>query len=104
MEGYVLVTIKGQVAEVRDIFSCGSREADYDLLVGLVGHCRDLGLQRVSMVALEGNPAFDAATRLGFVSRPGFSTMFCYTTDDSPILQKLHRSEDWYVTVGDRDV
>lgn len=104
LSGYLVFTIQGATADLKDIFALDDDTAQRDLIAAAIRWAREAGLENLSIAVLEGHPAIATLERFGFVQRPDNSQMVAYASPHSDLSLALHRPGEWLISVGDRDV
>lgn len=104
LTGYLLFKIDEDSISIKDLFPVHNPEIVQGLLRSLADWGYRERLSSLSFTLLETNPSIALLKEFGFGQRAETSQMFEYTpvgNDDSSILKN---SDNWFISVGDRDV
>ncbi|MBC8186575.1 hypothetical protein H8E88_36295, partial [candidate division KSB1 bacterium] len=102
--GYVIFYVENGVAIFKDILCINNDEALQTLLIRWVQVLRKRRAFSISAIFMDTNPVLSCFEKVGFVSRPEISSVFAYVLQNNPIASKWLNKDQWYMTVGDRDV
>jgi hypothetical protein len=102
--GYVIFYIENGIAIFKDILCVNHDEALQTLLNAWIEMLRKRKIYSISAIIMDSNPVLFCFKKAGFVTRPETSSVFAYAQQKNPIAEKWLNKDQWYMTVGDRDV
>ena len=105
LKGYILFFIENGVAQIGDLMIDGTMEEMRLLLGALMNYLRKTKVYSISLRIHDSNPFIMQAKSLGFRFRDdATSSVMAYIKENSPYASSLLKSENWFMTVGDRDI
>lgn len=105
LKGCIIFYIEKGVAVLKDIFCpIGTTGLAESLLGNWLSYLRRRKVYSVSAILMESNPVLKTLSRAGFVPRPEESAVFAYTQKNKDYSSSWLTCDDWFMTVGDRDV
>ena len=101
----IIYLIEDGIAVLKDIFSIEDEEVKMNLVSGWIHFMKDKDIYSMSATVLNSNKWIRILKNLGFVNRPAdTSSVIVYPNNEYKFAKQLLNAENWYMTVGDRDV
>ena len=102
--GFIIFFEDDGIAVLKDVLCQPDEKIIKALLAQWVKHLRQRNIRSISAILMNSNPLLGILRKHGFRSRPEVSSVFGYTPDDRELSSFWLQGNDWYMTVGDRDV
>jgi hypothetical protein len=104
LSGYLIYLIEDGVAIFKDILCIPDRTIIKSLLTQWIELMRSERIESMSATLFDGNSILNYFTSMGFRIRPDNSSVFAYAKEEDDIRKTWINGDNWYMTVGDRDV
>ncbi len=105
LAGNVIYLIEDGVAIFKDVFSIENEEIKKNLIGNWIDHLKESGIYSISAIFLNTSKWIKIFEDFGFVKRPEeTSSVVVYPNSTNKFATQLLNAENWYMTVGDRDV
>lgn len=105
LAGYIIYLIEDGVAIFKDVFSIENEEIKKNLIGNWIDHLKERGIYSISAIFLNTSKWIKIFEDFDFVKRPeDASSVIVYPNPTNKFANRLLNSENWYMTVGDRDV
>jgi hypothetical protein len=105
LKGYVLFHESAGVARVMELLVAGQEEEKQLLLRALIHHLRKMRIHGISLRLHDLNPVLAIAQQLGFRYRDdATSSVIAYANSSSAYAATILDGNNWFMTVGDRDI
>lgn len=105
LAGYVIYLIEDGVAVLKDVFSIENEEVQRNLIGNWIKYLRDREIHSISAIFLNTSKWIKLFENFGFVKRSEeTSSVIVYPNSTNKYATQLLNAENWYMTVGDRDV
>jgi len=104
LAGYIVYFIENSVAVFKDIFCINDETIKKDIVSCWIQSMRERDVHSISVIFLDTNRWIKVFQDFGFVKREGTSSVFIYPNSQYKFANYITNAENWYMTVGDRDV
>jgi GNAT superfamily N-acetyltransferase len=102
--GYLVVEFTAPASTLHDMACIPGRGAERALLAHAVNRAAGAGARTISLTAQRGFPAATELRSAGFWEREDGHPTVCYAGSEFQGKDSVGRAENWYMTVGDRDI
>ncbi|MFQ5559899.1 MAG: hypothetical protein ACE5FU_04840, partial [Nitrospinota bacterium] len=103
LAGYIVYTLQKGVATFRDMVCIDNGTAEA-LLSHWVRLLKRGSVRSASVILMDQNPLVAMLKSIGFMIRPETSQVYAYAGADKGFSKEWITGQNWYMTVGDRDV
>jgi len=104
LAGFIIFVEEDKVAVFKDMLCLPDEKAIKILLSQWVQHLRRRNMRSISVIVMNSNPLIPVLLKQGFRPRPEISSVFAYVAENSDQGNLWLHGNNWYMTVGDRDV
>lgn len=104
LKGYIIFTTIKNVVHIKDIFCKPDDKIVKTMLNALVKELRKTNKESVSVALKDNNPVINILQKAGFRLRSDESSIYAYAGGIKEIRDIWLNGDNWYMTVGDRDV
>lgn len=104
LKGYIIFTTSNNVVHIKDIFCKPDSNIVKTMLNALIKELRKTNKESISVVLKDNNPVINILQRAGFRQRCEESSIYAYAGEIKEIKDIWLNGDNWYMTVGDRDV
>jgi len=104
LAGFIIFFEDNEIAVFKDMLCLPDEKTINALLSQWVQHLRQRNIRSISAILMNSNPLLGILQKNGFRPRPEVSSIFGYTPDDKDLSSLWLHGNNWYMTVGDRDV
>ena len=103
--GYLIYNIQNSVAHLIDIFCKPDKDIIQSMICFLIKKLKKQEVQSISVGLMNSNPLIKFIQKMGFKIRPGEeSSVYGYANENFIFSKEWIKGNNWFITVGDRDV
>lgn len=103
--GYIVFFIEGKTAVLKDIFCVPDSSVEESLLLNWIQSMNKRDIHSLSVILLNSSKWIRILKKYGFIYRAdGTSTVIVYPNPQNQFAGELLNKDNWFMTVGDRDV
>jgi len=102
--GYIIYYIEGSTAVFKDILCVQDENILKTLLFSWIKYLRKKSVHTISAIFMNTNPMVAVFQKAGFKIRSEKSSVYAYARKKDEVEPLWLNGENWYMTVGDRDV
>lgn len=103
LAGYIIYFVEDEITFIKDILCVEDEEIKSFLVSSLIQNHKDRNINSMSVTFLETNKWIRIFREFGFMSRES-SSVIVYPNPENKFADYLLDADNWYMTVGDRDV